>query len=174
MNLLAAGWENWFPASLLHVLVLTSGWETAAWIPVCWSERRIGQSFLLWWTNSSTSLNCFLQAPQIWISSTAITEINRNKRISRLLSLKNIASWVKKKQQITSWIFECAFGADPDQLALQFAKKKKKKSFQDTYHHFIILFVLRFYGPVNPMGSCQARSVYLTTRFLGKLSPLGG
>ena len=22
--------------------------------------------------------------------------------------------------------------------------------------------MLRFYGPVNPMGSCQARSVYLT------------
>ena len=25
------------------------------------------------------------------------------------------------------------------------------------------LFVLGFYGPVNPMGSCRARSVYLTT-----------
>ena len=24
----------------------------------------------------------------------------------------------------------------------------------------MILFVLRFYGPVNPMGSCRARSVY--------------
>ena len=36
------------------------------------------------------------------------------------------------------------------------------------------LFVLRFYGPVNPMGSCQARSVYLTTRLLGRLSPLSG
>ena len=37
-----------------------------------------------------------------------------------------------------------------------------------------ILFVLRFYGPVNPMGSCRARSVYLTTRLLGRLSPLSG
>ena len=36
------------------------------------------------------------------------------------------------------------------------------------------LFVLRFYGPVNPTGSCRARSVYLTTRLLGKLSPLSG
>ena len=27
-----------------------------------------------------------------------------------------------------------------------------------------ILFVLRFYGPFDPVGSCQARSVYLTTR----------
>ena len=30
------------------------------------------------------------------------------------------------------------------------------------------LFVLRFYGPVNQMGSCRARSVYLTTRLLGR------
>ena len=37
-----------------------------------------------------------------------------------------------------------------------------------------ILFVLKFYGPVNPMGSCRARSVYLTTRLLGRLSPLSG
>ena len=26
--------------------------------------------------------------------------------------------------------------------------------------HRQFLFVLRFYGPVNPMGSCRARSVY--------------
>ena len=38
----------------------------------------------------------------------------------------------------------------------------------------VCLFVLRFYGPVNPMGSCQARSVYLTTRLLGRFSPLSG
>ena len=36
------------------------------------------------------------------------------------------------------------------------------------------LFVLRFYGPVNPMGSCRVQSVYLTTRLLGRLSPLSG
>ena len=36
------------------------------------------------------------------------------------------------------------------------------------------LFVLRFYGPVNPMGSCRAWSVYLTTHLLGRLSPLSG
>ena len=28
---------------------------------------------------------------------------------------------------------------------------------------FVCLFVLRFYGPVNPMGSCRVRSIYLTT-----------
>ena len=38
----------------------------------------------------------------------------------------------------------------------------------------ISLIVLRFYGPVNPMGSCRARSVYLTTRLLGRLSLLSG
>ena len=36
------------------------------------------------------------------------------------------------------------------------------------------LFVLRFYGPVNPMGSCRARSVYLTTLLLDRFSPLSG
>ena len=36
----------------------------------------------------------------------------------------------------------------------------------------VCLFVLRFYGLVNPMGSFRARSVYLTTRLLGRLSPL--
>ena len=39
---------------------------------------------------------------------------------------------------------------------------------------FVCLFVLWFYGPVNPLGSCRARSVYLTTRLLGRLSPLSG
>ena len=36
------------------------------------------------------------------------------------------------------------------------------------------LFVLRFYGPGNPMGSCGAWSVYLTTRLLGRPSPPSG
>ena len=35
-------------------------------------------------------------------------------------------------------------------------------------------FVLRFYGPVNPIGSCQVGSVYLTTLLLDGLSPLSG
>ena len=36
----------------------------------------------------------------------------------------------------------------------------------------MLLFVLRFYGPVNQMGSCRARSVYLSIRLLGRLSSL--
>ena len=38
----------------------------------------------------------------------------------------------------------------------------------------LFMFVLRFYGPVNPVDSCQARSVYLTILLLGRLSPLSG
>ena len=47
-----------------------------------------------------------------------------------------------------------------------------------TFVQFMLIwfcrFVLRFYGPVNPKGSCRARSVYLTTRLLGRLNPLSG
>ena len=38
----------------------------------------------------------------------------------------------------------------------------------------VCFFVLRFYGPVNPMGPCRAQSDYLTTRLLGRLIPLSG
>ena len=36
------------------------------------------------------------------------------------------------------------------------------------------LFVLRFYGPVNQMGSCRARLVHQVTHLLGRFSPLSG
>ena len=39
---------------------------------------------------------------------------------------------------------------------------------------YVNLFVLRFHGPVNQMGSCRARSVYITTLILGRLCPLRG
>ena len=32
-----------------------------------------------------------------------------------------------------------------------------------SIHFNVCLFVLRFYGPVNPMGSCPVQSVYLAT-----------
>ena len=37
---------------------------------------------------------------------------------------------------------------------------------------WVIWFVLRFYGPVNPMGSCRARSVYLTTQSSKRLTSI--
>ena len=36
----------------------------------------------------------------------------------------------------------------------------------------IFLFLFRFYGSVNPVVSCRARSIYLTKCLLGRLSPL--
>ena len=47
---------------------------------------------------------------------------------------------------------------------------QKTRNVWRTYQNF----VLWFYGPVNSMGSCRARSVYLATRLLGRLSPLSG
>ena len=49
-----------------------------------------------------------------------------------------------------------------------------RKTVQFSSKIYVCLFVLRFYGPVNPVGSCRARSVYLTTRLLGRLSPPSG
>ena len=52
-----------------------------------------------------------------------------------------------------------------------------------TKYLFVCVEVLRASQPngvmssavsFNPMGSCRARSVYLTTRLLGRLSPLSG
>ena len=51
---------------------------------------------------------------------------------------------------------------------------EKKIAYKTFFVLFFFFFVLRFYGPVNPVGSCRARSVYLTTRLLGRLSPLSG
>ena len=43
-----------------------------------------------------------------------------------------------------------------------------------TFLLLVYLYVLRFYGPVNPMRSCRARSFHLTTLLIGRLSPLSG
>ena len=49
------------------------------------------------------------------------------------------------------------------QFRLDLTKYESKDNF-----YFRSLFVLRFYGPVNPVGSCPAESVYLTTLLLGR------
>ena len=41
-----------------------------------------------------------------------------------------------------------------------------------SYLNMIFLSELRFYCPVNPLGSCRTWSVYLTTLFLDRLNPL--
>ena len=59
------------------------------------------------------------------------------------------------------------FGENVEKIFSQYVLKTKSWNLQS-------LFVLRFYGPGNPMESCRARSVYLTTGLLGRLSPLSG
>ena len=39
---------------------------------------------------------------------------------------------------------------------------------------FFFLFCVEVLRPSQPIRSCRARSVYLTTRLLGRLSPLSG
>ena len=56
---------------------------------------------------------------------------------------------------------------------IRFAELRKNWTEQPYFTNEYVV-VLRFYGPVNPMGSCRARSVYLTTRLLGRLSPPSG
>ena len=66
---------------------------------------------------------------------------------------------------------------------------KDEKLFFDDHHYLPVEFVVSInenqdelptfvcvevYSSVNPMGSCRARSVYLTTLLLGRLSPLSG
>ena len=55
-----------------------------------------------------------------------------------------------------------------------YQKRDEQEPLPYRVHLQADVFVLRFYGPVSPMGSCRARSVYLTTRLLGRLSPLSG
>ena len=57
---------------------------------------------------------------------------------------------------------------------LNFQQKSINSVLIPRQKQMVCLFELRFYGPVNPMGSCRARSVYLTTRLLGRLGPLSG
>ena len=52
---------------------------------------------------------------------------------------------------------------------IQFHAKIRK-----CFLELLFVFVLRFYGLVNPMGSCRARSVYLNTCLHDGLSPLSG
>ena len=48
----------------------------------------------------------------------------------------------------------------------------RDKNCPNGYGSYMCLLVLRFYGHVNPLGSCRARSVYLITLLLSRLSPL--
>ena len=90
-------------------------------------------------------------------------------------SFVNIVQRERKKSYRTSEVLEVPQRGISNQYqkckcSLEEEKKKKKKKKKMPMLCHVCLFVLRFYGPVNPMGSCRARSVYLTTRLLGRQS----
>ena len=51
-------------------------------------------------------------------------------------------------------------------ISVKFHEKLSKTVVAACITMLIFEFVLMFNCPVNPMGSCQARSVYLTTRLV--------
>ena len=96
--------------------------------------------------------------PEVWIPADKVKLFNNlNINEKRILTSKQ-------------WINDIIIDSAMNLLAYQFPDLEGFQSCQLA--HQLDLFVLRFYGPVNPMGSCRARSVYLTTRLLGRLSPL--
>ena len=63
-----------------------------------------------------------------------------------------------------------ANSVDPDQLASEEANWPGSALFVIKY----VCLCWGFMPQLNPIGSCRARSVYLTTRLLGRLSRLSG
>ena len=85
--------------------------------------------------------------------------------------------WTITAISVICWIYlqnkTCQLGQR--KLIIRFSLAPGKiKNVLKRWYYILFCFVLRFYGPVNPMGSCRAQSVYLTTRLLGRLSPLSG
>ena len=98
------------------------------------------------------------------ISLTSFSEASADKSIS-LICRYNQAAFCKENH--SREFFKNYFASFERLLySLSYVTSKKRVA--------VILFVLMFYCPVNPMGSCRARSVYLTTSLLGRLSPVSG
>ena len=58
------------------------------------------------------------------------------------------------------WVILCHL---PEKWRKEIVKEMKERNRDERDTGMIVcLFVLRFYSPVNPVGSCRARSVYLT------------
>ena len=120
----------------------------------------------------------FEKPPELYCTVTACNFINKGKKFLTLCrpdgncQTSEQRSPVNKGQNcpfpqlVFVHRFDCTLTFDNSTLC----KHKARLCFRC----YVILFVLRFYGPVNPLGSCRARSVYLTTHLLGRLSPLSG
>ena len=96
-----------------------------------------------------------------------------------MTSWVNVDRWTnrwmdgQKDEQMESCMPKSPTLKQVQQKGLLLSQKRWNQKSKSIYAHLhtIVLFVLRFYGPVNPVGSCRAQSVYLTTHLLGRLSP---
>ena len=83
-----------------------------------------------------------------------------------------------KKINRTTTFYKWIYNLTPEirDFLKNVVEKRRNCNFSSFPQYFVTccLFVLTFYGPVNPIGSYQAQSVYLNTRLLGRLSPLSG
>ena len=110
--------------------------------------------------NKTFTLWCLLGLPQSQASPSPI----------QVLTVKTVVSLLEKANHPTKVAMKAGFLSKAVE-----ASTARLLYFSPSSLNFVpFLFVLRFYGPVNPVGSCRARSVYITTRLLGRLSPLSG
>ena len=109
--------------------------------------------------NTSSAWYCFVYIAATWVNVPSCIRAQRTKnQLACTRSVFKVGIW----SLVASWRNQCYFRRTVKTLIWWFSTQ------------ICCLFVLRFYGPVNPMGSCRARSVYLTTRLPGRLSPLSG
>ena len=98
-------------------------------------------------------------------------DVRENRSFPSLTVWCRILTILYGKPQFCKLLFDWTIYLKKDKTLITQRRKSdwnNCKSFIGTFHE---LFVLRFYSPVNLMGSCQAQS-NLTTLLLGRLSPL--
>ena len=85
-------------------------------------------------------------------------------------------AWTRQHRRWTNQQWATVLFTDESQFLLDMLDRRRhvwrRRGARYANCAIVDLFVLRFYGPV--MGSCRARSVYLTTYLLGRFCPLSG
>ena len=159
---------------IVHFTTSWSVWNSAGWVANSVDPDQMQHS-----AASDLSLHCLLSLSVpifrfITVRCFFFFSIKKCWYFSYFSTNKYVLVLIRSTlTQIRSILTRGTSNEYPQQLFLE----KCEKYFPDTPSYLqlcLFLFVLRFYGPVNPMGSCRARSVYLTTRLLGRLSPLSG
>ena len=129
---------------------------------------------------SNLSFPCPKEAPyEIWATLAQRLQNRSHLKLSTFFPYKcmgHINKCIRKQTwphcKKLNWLCWRLTTRQPLWVILCCLPEKERREIEEILEE--ILFVLRFYGPVNPMGSCRVRSVYLTTCLLGRLSPLSG